>query len=39
MPGPHLVRLTDHAAWRAERRGIGRDHIEALVRKPTSSGR
>ena len=31
MPGPHLVRLTDHAAWRAERRGIGRDLIEALV--------
>jgi hypothetical protein len=31
MPGPHLVRLTDQAAWRAERRGIGRDLIEALV--------
>jgi hypothetical protein len=29
--GPHLVRLTDHAAWRAERRGIGRDLIGALV--------
>jgi hypothetical protein len=25
------VRLTDHAAWRAERRGIGRHLIEALV--------
>jgi hypothetical protein len=39
MPGPHLVRLTDHAAWRAERRGIGRDLIEALVLEAHEQGR
>jgi hypothetical protein len=29
--GPHLVRFTDHAAWRAERRGIGLEDAESIV--------
>jgi hypothetical protein len=36
---PHLVRLTDHAAWRAGRRGIGPDEVESIVLEEHGRGR